>query len=633
MHQPFRHLLLLVSLWLGLASAAQAADLITQRAWFEDKAGTLSFDQVKQQEFKPYEGVLSRGIGKGVIWLRLTLDPTVPTTDTLLATDRAVLRVRPVYLDSLTLYDPLGDPNNPKVSGDLTPVSQDDYRSLNLNFVIKKGEAARELYLRVESESTRMVEVAAFTLADVQRQDQTLFIFSGIYLGIAALFLFWAVTTWLMTKDRTIFAFIFSQAAGLGLGLTIFGYARLWFSDTWGGPAISDVLTLSAIGSVTTACWFYMRFVAEFKPPKVVLWLYRICIGFELLALVIFFTGDTRSAITINWAVVLLTPFIGLAGVVLGKGWGDEQEGQRLLPRWMLVLYWFVNLLIILAAGSSGFGLMTQVSAFNVYAALTNGIVAGALAVAFLQYRVNLAQKYRSELQLRLKLSEQNVEKERENREERDRLLAMLGHELKTPLAAMRMLLGNQSPSADTVERIRKAITEMNSVIERSVQSGKIDSDAATLNLQIISPKKELERLIAECREPVAVDLEAQEVGQMTTDYEFFRIIVLNLLDNACKYRAPGSRVQISLKESSRHAKGGGEQKGLEIIVANEPGPAGFPDPEQVFNKYYRSPMAHRQSGSGLGAYLIKGLIHKLGGGVEYAPTAKQVRFVLWHPL
>ena len=66
--------------------------------------------------------------------------------------------------------------------------------------------------------------------------------------------------------------------------------------------------------------------------------------------------------------------------------------------------------------------------------------------------------------------------------------------------------------------------------------------------------------------------------------------------------------------------------------MANEPGAAGFPDPEKVFGKYYRSAGAHGQSGSGLGLFVCKRLMDKLGGRVELASDSVLVRFRLELP-
>jgi two-component system, sensor histidine kinase LadS len=605
------------------ASVGVAADLITARAWFEDKSGALSFEEVKQQEFKPYTGVLSRGFGEGAVWLRLTFDPSLPSTEASLLTDRAVLRVRPAYLDSVTLYDPLQGVSQPARTGDWFAASNDEYQSPNLNFVVPKGETSRYIYLRIESTSTRLIEAKAFTLSVVQREDQGLLLLSGVYLGVSALFLFWAIATWLTTRDRIVFSFIFSQACAVGIGFTIFGYVRLWFSDTWGPSVVDGLLTLSVITAVLAASWYYSRLLSEFKPPKAIVWAYRVHLVVVAAALGIFIAGDTRTAVTINWAAVVILPLIGFLGAALARGWDDQETNIRLLPRSVLLVYFGINSLIVAFAGSAGFGMFPQASAFNVYAPLTNGVIAGALAVIVLQYRQNLYASYQASLETRLALAQQKAAQEEASNRERERLLAMLAHQLKNPLAAISMMLESKLPNTPAL--INQAVLEMNTLIERSVITEKL-ADTNTLKRfeTEFSPGRVIERLISQCREPSAIRFADRANCKLRTDETLFRVLVVNLLDNALKYRAPGADVHLNLDVIDQ---------GIRVTVTNPPGPAGLPDPEHVFDKYYRSPQAYGQSGSGLGLYLVKGLVEQLGGTIDYSGSSERVEFRVWLPL
>ncbi|MBX9937016.1 MAG: hypothetical protein K2Y10_10550, partial [Burkholderiaceae bacterium] len=65
-------LLVLALLWPTLAPAR---DHITERAWLEDASGQWGLEDVRAQNFTPYEGLLSRGYGLSAIWIRLRIDP------------------------------------------------------------------------------------------------------------------------------------------------------------------------------------------------------------------------------------------------------------------------------------------------------------------------------------------------------------------------------------------------------------------------------------------------------------------------------------------------------------------------------------------------------------------------------
>jgi signal transduction histidine kinase len=67
--------------------------------------------------------------------------------------------------------------------------------------------------------------------------------------------------------------------------------------------------------------------------------------------------------------------------------------------------------------------------------------------------------------------------------------------------------------------------------------------------------------------------------------------------------------------------------------VSNQVGKAGLPDAGRLFEKYYRSPQAQRVSGSGLGLFLVKGLLDLMQGRIGYEVRGQQVIFSVWLPL
>jgi K+-sensing histidine kinase KdpD len=107
-------------------------------------------------------------------------------------------------------------------------------------------------------------------------------------------------------------------------------------------------------------------------------------------------------------------------------------------------------------------------------------------------------------------------------------------------------------------------------------------------------------------------------------------IVLSNLIENACKYAEPHSPIEVKL--FSALAADGVTQK-ICFEVSNLPGRSGWPEAAQVFEKYYRSPHARRQAGTGLGLYLVRNLVQVLGGQIDYAPDESHVRFVVCLPL
>ena len=242
-----------------------------------------------------------------------------------------------------------------------------------------------------------------------------------------------------------------------------------------------------------------------------------------------------------------------------------------------------------------------------------------------LQIRARIQQKKQEQTALDLQLSQQQMESEKRHREDQSQLFSMLAHEMKTPLATLRlwMDMGQLKP-----ELMQRTIADMNQVIERCVHTGQLADQGLQPDWQSLDPIALTEVCVQSCRLSGQVDLSApDERGQLQTDAQMLSIVLGNLLDNACKYGAPGSRIQISV----RSAQGNG-LAGWLWQVSNEAGPAGLPHAERLFEKYYRSPQARRQSGSGLGLFLVKGLLDLMQGSIAYETQIDRAVFSIWLP-
>jgi signal transduction histidine kinase len=113
-------------------------------------------------------------------------------------------------------------------------------------------------------------------------------------------------------------------------------------------------------------------------------------------------------------------------------------------------------------------------------------------------------------------------------------------------------------------------------------------------------------------------------------DEHYLSVVINNLLDNARKYRAPDSAIELTLGVMKNPQESGGQR--VILSIANRVGISGFPDSNRIFEKYYRSPGAMKSSGTGLGLFLVSNLSKKMGVQCQYVPTSERVRFELWFP-
>jgi signal transduction histidine kinase len=83
--------------------------------------------------------------------------------------------------------------------------------------------------------------------------------------------------------------------------------------------------------------------------------------------------------------------------------------------------------------------------------------------------------------------------------------------------------------------------------------------------------------------------------------------VLANLLDNAARYSPEGGRITIAAR---------GRAHGAEITVADEG--IGIPraDQQRIFTKFFRSERAPAGQGTGLGLFLVRGLVTAMGGRI-----------------
>jgi signal transduction histidine kinase len=133
--------------------------------------------------------------------------------------------------------------------------------------------------------------------------------------------------------------------------------------------------------------------------------------------------------------------------------------------------------------------------------------------------------------------------------------------------------------------------------------------------------------IVASCPTADRLQLIAEPAPDVESDRHLLKIILSNLVDNALKYSAPGSHIDCRIERAESEG-----QAHIRFSIENQAGPAGLPDPDKLFDKYYRSPHAHRYTGSGLGLYLVRYLSELLGVRLSYDQIHQRARFTLWIP-
>lgn len=209
-------------------------------------------------------------------------------------------------------------------------------------------------------------------------------------------------------------------------------------------------------------------------------------------------------------------------------------------------------------------------------------------------------------------------------------LLANVSHDLRTPLAAIRMYaqtlssgLLQRDPDAarSSLATIIRETEWLEATVDRVLTWRALAKDRAALDLRTAPVRAAVEDAVARFERMVVPSEVALEVtlgarGEVRHDPDAVSRMILNLLVNAYKYGGDAPWIRVESRDADGH---------VEVTVADR-GP-GIPVGEQrrIFEPFYRAESAtERSSGAGLGLAIVRHLADAHGGTVELASTEGQ---------
>lgn len=623
-----RYVFLVLLGLLSAAALADPADHILERAFVVDESGRLTLDDVRQLPVQRYEGVLSRGFTESATWIRITVAP-VPG---IRAGEPLAVRVRPVYLDEIRLYDPLDTSGRVRITGDRSEWKVSEFKSLNHGFLIPASDTPREIWLRLKTTSTSLIHVQVLTMEEAQHANRLQEMVYGLMMGTLLLFFLWAALQWSLQREVLMAAFTVSQLAAITYALVYVGYARLIGGEYLSAIAIDRFSCVVYCGYVLVGIVFHYFMLREFKPwmPGLHLMLAGGVLAF-VVEMGLLATDSALPALRLNLILVAVSPLLFAALSFTCRAWSSAVEDDRpVIPKWMLAGFYSLLASALVVASSPALGL-AKGPEFNLHMFLIHGLMTGVILVVLLQLRAYRIEASRNRAHLRALSAAQQIEIEKQKSQLQGRFIEMLAHEVKTSLSVLHMVFGVSRLNPEMLEHGRRTVNNINQLIERCLQAEKFDDEEIISHFENFSLNALIEDLLSEQPDRARVIVQQDGTAMVNSDWQIFKSVLSNLVDNALKYSLPESTILLTVKSAPL-----GERAGCEISVENlvqsGPGATGFPDRDELFRKYYRADGARKHSGSGLGLYLVANFMRLLKGDVRYEPLEKSVRFTVWLP-
>lgn len=588
-------------------------------SYLRDPSREMTLEQVrvaqKAGEFHPLQANLGLGYTPDAVWLHIQLNQSEQITST------RWLEIPVPYLDDIRIFHiaPSGQIEQRR-GGDMLPQSakEEAYRAHLFKLDFTPGQ--HQIFIRVQTTSTMAAIIKLWQPDHFEHHQRQSYFVYGLYFSLILTVLLFNAVSWLVSL-RPIFlvyaGYLFLNTLQW-LGINGF-IAEFIFPEQ---PLLAN-LTLGMSLSLAAAMAFgFFMMVLELKKYHPVL--YRI----------------SQIGIAVSLATALATPFgyygtfapwLMIVGVLslFGAPWPAWRIWRTggIWGRLLVIAY----LIYVVLVSINILGVLA-VLPFN-EAIYISGMASNIAHILLLHFAILL--HYRR-IEVSHAEATQKLELERGFRQEQGQLLTMLTHELKNPLATVRLNLDVMPPVAryqKHQQRIHRALDNINGIIDRCAQVDRFDQGQMHDKQATIDVNHWLTDQLIRVEQPERVQLNVSEpLPNMRTDPDLLSIALLNLIDNALKYAPEQALVRLQVCEQDYPQDVTRRAVCFRVSNPLESGTQ-LPQGEQIYSKYYRGEKDRAQSGSGLGLYLAKGISKNLGGHLRFSTENNQIEFELCIPL
>lgn len=225
----------------------------------------------------------------------------------------------------------------------------------------------------------------------------------------------------------------------------------------------------------------------------------------------------------------------------------------------------------------------------------------------------------------------------------KDDFLKTISHELRTPMSSIllasktleTLLERENAGKSDTFTRVlnifRSACDRQNQLINDLLTLCYIDAKKELFTLQWIDLAIWLPEIIEPFQERVksqqqSLILEIEDdLPQFKSDITTIERIVIELVNNACKYTPPEETITVAVSAV-------GEE--IELSISNTGTEIPASEQQRVFDKFYRIPNRDpwKFGGTGIGLALVKNLVELIGGTIDLKSESGTTAFTIYLP-
>lgn len=245
----------------------------------------------------------------------------------------------------------------------------------------------------------------------------------------------------------------------------------------------------------------------------------------------------------------------------------------------------------------------------------------------------------RNKLEEALDIERESIEKAKKSEQMKVDLISNVSHDLKTPLTSMigYIELMKKEELNDTMQDYVEVLSDKSEKLKEMIESlfslAKASSGNINLNMEVIQMNKLVEQLFADMSGQIErsglqfMPILSKDDTHFTTDNAHMYRVCQNLVENAIKYSAKGTRVFVKTYVSEGKL---GERLFLEIT--NTAGYLMDFDAETITERFARGDKARSTDGNGLGLAIVSTYTSALGGTFDLNIDYDQFKVTLSFP-
>lgn len=612
-----------------LLAQASGQEYKINTSFYEDTQNNLEIENVLDKQFKSYRGTLRLGFQSSPTWVRMKIQPLNEANKSAPIASPLILRVGPRYLDQIDVYQYSVGAWTHQTAGDLhkktSQLCADDKHCFVLQD-LPPSDAV--VYVRVQTEGLTQIQLDVKHIDELQdivlsriKSITTGTTIATLLCGLALVLVFYARTMLTYTYflcQASIASYIFFSTGGMAEP-----------SSTWEPETLNLLLHVLFVLRVGTMClvgWGFLYSYEMSRNYKNGMLLFFIVFVLSLFLILI---GQVQLGVEIALVIFLINPFLQVWGVYAVKK----------MPRKIrLVLFATYGIYVVSAYCVSlvALGYTPPLTTTDLVEHVSDVRLNGLLIAALIFWAVITEQSQQKiEKMQELQALELNAAQAQANQNlvnERNALIDMLTHELKTPLSTIRFALAtlkskfnSDDESFGRVQRIDSSVLRMNTMIEHVARSNKIERTVLDVPTVKISAAELMEELINEFFHPERFELTIEENSYFKADRQMLTLILENLLSNSYKYTADqkisiwiGHQTQTTSELENTALPKRSADSVTRFVIRNRVAADSEPDEARLFERYYRHPNFQNHAGMGIGLSLVHSAAEKIGAHIHY---------------